>query len=58
MTFGYFVCISISIFGIIIIGTVMTFIFTTLIKSYKGLAKEFIKEEAHELTEQEKAEIE
>lgn len=57
MTFGYFVCISISIFGIIIIGTVMTFIFITPIKSYKGLAKEFIKK-AHELTEQEKAEIE
>lgn len=58
MTLSDFVCIIIGIFGIVIVGTVMPFIFTTLIKSYKGLAKEFIKEETHELTEQEKAEIE
>ena len=60
MTLGDFVCIIISIFGIASVGTVMTFIFATLIKSYKDgkSAKEGIKEAIHELTEQEKAEIE
>lgn len=60
MTLSDFVCIIMSIFGIVSVGIAMTFIFATLIRSYKDgkSAKENIKEAIHELTEQEKAEIE
>lgn len=54
------VCIILGIFGIVSVGAAMAFIFATLIKAYKDgkSAKENIKEAIHELTEQEKAEIE
>lgn len=58
MTLGDFICIIVSIFGLASVGTLLTFMFVTLIKSYKKSAKENSKESIHELTEQEKAEIE
>ena len=60
MILDYFVGIIIGIFGIISVGAAMASIFAALIKSYKDSksAKEIIKEAVHELTEQEKAEIE